>query len=94
MLDGGSRNQHRARMRAAQSPSSIRLRSKRWRMRGDGEMPLSCSFGGVEGSQKSKRVKIPSRGSGPQCIRVKAPLRLVQPGWRGELLLGDKQNRV
>ena len=61
-------------------------------MWGDGEMPSPSPAGNVEGSQKSKRVtefsqKSRSRGSWPQCIRVKAPLRLVQPGWRGELLL-------
>jgi hypothetical protein len=31
-------------------------------------------------------VGILYRGLGPQCIRVKAPLRLVQPVWRGEFL--------
>lgn len=44
--------------------------------------PFSLKAG--EGSDVA--FQIPSRGFGPSWS--------VQPGWRGELLLGDKQNRV
>jgi hypothetical protein len=61
------------------------------RTRGDGDRPRARSAlaAGVEAGGHSRAVGILPRGIGPQCIRVKAPLRLDQPGSRGELLVPE-----